>query len=70
MNRISALSVNRPLDDIGIAGHWYYPPALGRKSWPQRQKWFSDYMKALYRSDAAESCAPQSRSRSMTAQRG
>jgi hypothetical protein len=53
MNKISARSVRRPLDRIGIDGRWDYPPALGRKSWPQRQKWFADYVKAIHRREAA-----------------
>jgi hypothetical protein len=61
MNRISARSINRPLDCAGIACQWDYPPALGRKSWPQRQKWFSEYMKALYRGKPTGRSAPHSK---------
>jgi hypothetical protein len=32
----------------GVSGN---SEVLGRKSWPQRQKWFSDYVKAIQERD-------------------
>ena len=40
------------LVQIVLAGG--YPEALGRTSWPRRQKWFSDYIKAIIERDVRD----------------